>query len=214
MWVQKDGAFRLQDGPSANLMPPLFLGSAVWPRKEATGLRPHLRELRSRLKETNSILASARTISPSKSEGWTLQFMERETRYWVEALAGPKQEALFEHGVVTAWTWANPARLIPWFTDGERRYGQALWKLASLVSRRDPCPVQTALSVASGVRSPHEDLAGHKGSAASSRSTRNIPSLPSAPSVRCMPIIMKLKTAPCDQEPVPTDDGKICTPNA
>jgi hypothetical protein len=29
-----------------------------------------------------------------------------------------------------------------------------------------------------------------------------------------MPIIMKLKTAPCDQEPVPTDDGKICTPNA
>ena len=89
--------------------------------------------------------------------------MERETRYWVEALAGPKQEALFEHGVVTVWTWANPARLIPWFTDGERRYGQALWKLASVVSRRDPCPVQTALSVASGVISPHEDSCGSQG---------------------------------------------------
>ena len=28
--------------------------------------------------------------------------------------------------------WAEPADFIRWFTDGERRYGTALWKLASV----------------------------------------------------------------------------------
>lgn len=39
---------------------------------------------------------------------------------------------LFEQGTIQAWEWANPAAFIRWFTDGERRYGQALWKLASV----------------------------------------------------------------------------------
>ena len=71
-------------------------------------------------------------LPPSASEGWTLHFIERESRYWVDALAGHKTNELFENGTAKAWNWANPARFIRWFTDGERRYGTTLWKLASV----------------------------------------------------------------------------------
>ncbi len=78
------------------------------------------------------ILAWARTFPPSKSLGWTIHFIERETRYWVAAQAGQKTNLLFEQGTFTAWEWAKRADFIRWFTDGERRYGKALWKLASV----------------------------------------------------------------------------------
>ncbi len=39
---------------------------------------------------------------------------------------------LFEQGTWKAWHWAQPGAFIRWFTDGERRYGIALWKLASI----------------------------------------------------------------------------------
>lgn len=77
------------------------------------------------------ILAWARTFPPSESEGWTLTFFERESRYWVSALAGQKDEDLFNFGTALTWHWAQGAASIRWFTDGERRYGQALWPLAS-----------------------------------------------------------------------------------
>lgn len=77
-------------------------------------------------------LAWARTFPPWESEGWTIHFIERETRYWVAAQAGQKTEHLFEQGTVQAWQWAQPAAFIRWFTDGERRYGTALWKLATV----------------------------------------------------------------------------------
>jgi len=69
---------------------------------------------------------------PEASEGWTIHFIERESRYWVEALAGLKNQSLFEKGVKSAWHWAEKSKIIRWFTDGERRYGQELWKLASV----------------------------------------------------------------------------------
>ena len=75
---------------------------------------------------------SARTFPPDASEGWTIHFIERQSRYWVAAQAGKKQRQLFEQGTQSAWDWANPACFIRWFTDGERRYGKALWKLASV----------------------------------------------------------------------------------
>ena len=81
---------------------------------------------------TKSILAWARTFPPSESEGWTIHFIERNSRYWVAAKAGKKTNALFEQGTAKAWQWANSARFIRWFTDGERRYGKTLWRLASL----------------------------------------------------------------------------------
>lgn len=80
----------------------------------------------------NSILASARTVPPSESQGWTLTANERESRYWVTAEVGRKDRQLFEKGVNTSWKWAAPSQFIRWFSDGERRYAQELWTLASV----------------------------------------------------------------------------------
>jgi len=77
-------------------------------------------------------LAWARTFPPWESEGWTIHFIERESRYWIDAGAGQKTQELFERGTSKAWQWAEPADFIRWFTDGERRYGTALWKIASV----------------------------------------------------------------------------------
>lgn len=84
-------------------------------------------------------LAWARTFPPDDSQGWTIHFIERESRYWVNAQAGQKTNELFEQGTATAWRWAQPATFIRWFTDGERRYSQALWKLASVRLKADEC---------------------------------------------------------------------------
>jgi hypothetical protein len=80
----------------------------------------------------NSTPAWVRTFPPEASEGWTISFIERKSRYWLEASAGLKAAQLFEQGVQRAWHWAQPSRWIRWFTDGERRYGKELWKLASV----------------------------------------------------------------------------------
>lgn len=76
-------------------------------------------------------LALARTFPPSDSPGWTSHFIERQSRYWVGAQAGQKPSVLFEQGTGKAWEGAKPASDIRWFTDGERRYGQALWGRAT-----------------------------------------------------------------------------------
>jgi hypothetical protein len=78
------------------------------------------------------ILASTRTFPPTASEGWTIHLIERTSRYWVAAQAGRKDASLFEQGVSDAWDWAKPSDSIRRFTDGERRYGKELWKLASV----------------------------------------------------------------------------------
>ncbi|ASC71823.1 hypothetical protein XM38_027770 [Halomicronema hongdechloris C2206] len=80
----------------------------------------------------NSTPVSVKTFPPAASEGWTISFIERKSRYWLEASAGLKAAELFEQGVQRAWQWAEPSAWIRWFTDGERRYGKALWKLASV----------------------------------------------------------------------------------
>lgn len=77
-------------------------------------------------------LVWARTFPPAASEGWTIHFIERETRYWIGVQAGIKNAKLFEQGVKKAWEWAKSSPTIRWFTDGKRRYGKELWKLASV----------------------------------------------------------------------------------
>ena len=77
-------------------------------------------------------LALARTFPPSESEGWTVHFIERESRYWIGAQAGIKDEQLFATSVQEAWEWVKACASIRWFTDGERRYGQQLWHLTSI----------------------------------------------------------------------------------
>lgn len=78
------------------------------------------------------ILVWTRIFPPSESEGWTISFMERDSRYWLVAKAGRKDTQLFEEGTRTAWLWAKASQSIRWFTDGERRYSQQLWRLASI----------------------------------------------------------------------------------
>ena len=80
----------------------------------------------------NSTPEWQRTFPPSESQGWTISFIERKSRYWIAASAGRKNAQLFEPGVQRAWQWAEPSTWIRWFTDGERRYGKELWKLASV----------------------------------------------------------------------------------
>lgn len=91
----------------------------------------------SRSKEMRFTLAWARTFPPSESQGWTIHFIERESRYWVDAQAGQKTNQLFEQSTAKAWQWAKPALFMRWFTDGERRYGQALWQLANVRLKAD-----------------------------------------------------------------------------
>ena len=71
-------------------------------------------------------------LPPSESEGWTIHFVERDSRHWVSAQAGLKDALLFQAGVEAAWEWVKACEGIRWLTDGERRYGQELWKLASI----------------------------------------------------------------------------------
>lgn len=85
-------------------------------------------------------LASARIVPPASSEGWTIHFIERSSRYWVSAQAGHKDELLFQRGTQQAWQWAQACLFIRWFTDGERRYAKALWDLASVYLALRNCP--------------------------------------------------------------------------
>ena len=45
---------------------------------------------------------------------------------------------LFTTGTEQTWQWAQAAKVIRWFTDGERRYGKALWALASGYLSKQP----------------------------------------------------------------------------
>lgn len=83
-------------------------------------------------KAMKSTPESGRTFPPSESVGWTIHVIERDSRYWLTAQAGHKDEHLFAKGVKAAWQWAKGCDGIRWFTDGERCYGQHLWALASV----------------------------------------------------------------------------------
>ena len=105
--------FARQGAPLGRLMPALFAGSVVWRIRMKTGRPPLLKDVRSPWKGMKCVWA--RTFPPSESEGWTVQFIERETRYWVDAYAGRKDASLFEQCTATVWTWASPAQFIRWF---------------------------------------------------------------------------------------------------
>jgi hypothetical protein len=59
-------------------------------------------------------------------------FIERKSRYWIVAMAGTKTTELFAKATETAVPWAKASQYIRWFTDGERRYAQQLWQMASV----------------------------------------------------------------------------------
>lgn len=45
-------------------------------------------------------------------------------------------------GVKTSWQWAAHSEFVRWFSDGERRYAQKLWKLASVRLKYQQVPAQ------------------------------------------------------------------------
>ena len=61
-----------------------------------------------------------------------MTFIERSSRYWIVAKAGLKTTELFAKATKTAVPWAKASQYIRWFTDGERRYAQQLWQMASV----------------------------------------------------------------------------------
>ena len=73
------------------------------PPSKRTGLLLHLQTEISQLKEMKCILAWARTFPPSESSGWTINFLERQSRYWLVAQAGKKDKSLFEQASHKAW---------------------------------------------------------------------------------------------------------------
>lgn len=59
--------------------------------------------------------------------------------FWkfLSAQAGQKKNGLFVQETQPALEWAELAAFIHWFTDGEPRYGKALWALASFYLKAD-----------------------------------------------------------------------------
>ncbi|PPT07073.1 hypothetical protein CKA32_005298 [Geitlerinema sp. FC II] len=68
-------------------------------------------------------------------------FLERSSGYWVTSASGRREKSLFERIVTQVWNWVQASQSIRWFTDGERRYGQELWNLASVWLDRHSWPV-------------------------------------------------------------------------
>jgi IS1 family transposase len=58
--------------------------------------------------------------------------LERNSRYWLVADAGKKDEQLFDVATQKAWECVKHSESIRWFTDGERRYAKLLWQRASI----------------------------------------------------------------------------------
>ena len=71
-------------------------------------------------------------LPPLRVKRVTITFIERGSRYWIEAIAGMKTTDLFKQATSTAWSSAKTSQYIRWFTDGERRYAHQLWKMASV----------------------------------------------------------------------------------
>ena len=59
-----------------------------------------------------------------------MTLLERESRYWVAALAGRRDNELFRKGMAVLWNWLEGALFVRLFTDGEVRYANCFWKLA------------------------------------------------------------------------------------
>lgn len=49
---------------------------------------------------------------PQNSEGWTINFLERNSRRRLVAQAGKKESLLFEQGTRKAWEWAKASQSI------------------------------------------------------------------------------------------------------
>lgn len=89
-----------------------------------------------------------------------LTFARRSSRYWLVALAGKKDNQLFEKATYKAWGCVKASHSILWFPDGERRYAKQLWRSCQHLPeiRGILKSIRTPESVARRVRGGNEGL--------------------------------------------------------
>lgn len=75
-----------------------------------------------------------RTV-PSESEGWTAVIMERASRFLVDQRCGVKDAELFTSVMSSVCRFIDQTRDVTFLSDGERRYGNALFSLCAEVLR-------------------------------------------------------------------------------
>jgi hypothetical protein len=66
---------------------------------------------------------------PWDSEGWTIVFMERSSRFLWELSCGRKEQQLFEKALERLVEVMKQTQNLSLFTDGERRYGNILFEI-------------------------------------------------------------------------------------
>ncbi len=86
---------------------------------------------------------SLENLPPSESFGWTLTCIERDSGYWVTAQVGRKDERKFiARGHFGVGSGQTVVSLSAGKRDGERRYAQELWKIASVRLKYQDCCAQ------------------------------------------------------------------------
>jgi hypothetical protein len=70
---------------------------------------------------------------PSESKGWTAVIIERSSRFIVDQKCGEKNENLFRAVMENVCAFLDKTGDITFFSDGERRYGNTLFKMCSEV---------------------------------------------------------------------------------
>lgn len=71
------------------------------------------------VRATGRSFKKSQNFPPAQSEGWTISFLERHSRYWLVAASG-KKNAQFEQGTDAAWEWVKGAESIiylSWFIE-------------------------------------------------------------------------------------------------
>ena len=76
---------------------------------------------------------------PSDSEGWTAVVMDRASRFIVEQRCGKKDAEMFDAVMNTVAAYIEKSQEVTFLSDGERRYGNALFDICSEVLRDGRC---------------------------------------------------------------------------
>lgn len=76
-----------------------------------------------------------KTVPPSDSEGWTIALMDRASRFLWELDCGKREERLFQQAIDRLAQVIEQTGDVTVLTDGERRYGNLLFKVCSDVVR-------------------------------------------------------------------------------
>jgi len=76
-----------------------------------------------------------KNVAPDQSQGWTIVFMDRATRFIWDIHCGRKKRKLFKQAMQLLCEVIQPTSDLTLLTDGERRYGGLLFESCSDVLR-------------------------------------------------------------------------------